>query len=184
MFLFMMVSLDGFMEGEDHDLSWHNVDAEFNDFAIVQLKETDTILFGRRTYELMESFWPTQQGLEDDPAVAKLMNETPKVVISHSLEKVVETDIWKNVKLVKEHVAAEIARLKEQEGKDIAVLGSNNLCLTLLELGLLDELRIMVNPVVIGKGTPLFSGIKEKKKFNFVNSRTFKNGNILLTYNP
>lgn len=180
----MMTSLDGYMEGENHDLSWHHVDAEFNTFAVEQLREVDTILFGRKTYELMESYWPTQEGLEDDPAVAALMNNTRKVVVSHTLEKVIETDTWKNVTLVKEHVPAEVARLKEQDGKSIAVLGSNNLCVTLLELGLLDELRIMVNPVVIGKGTPLFANIKDRHSFELSSQRIFHNGNILLTYTP
>jgi dihydrofolate reductase len=179
-----MTSLDGYIEGENHDLSWHHVDAEFNTFAARQLKEVDTILFGRKTYELMESFWPTKEGLEDDPVVAALMNNTQKVVVSHTLEKVVETDIWKNVTLLKEHIAAEVAKLKEQAGKSIAVLGSNNLCVTLLELGLLDELRIMINPVVIGKGTPLFANIKDKHKFELSSQRIFLNSNILLVCTP
>lgn len=178
----MMASLDGYIEGEDHDLSWHNVDSEFNDFAVAQLKEADTLLFGRGTYQLMESFWPSKEGLEGDPEVASLMNSMKKVVVSHSLEKVTETDIWKNVELIKENTAQELARLKEEEEGSIAVLGSNNLCVTLLALGLLDEIRIMVNPVVIGKGTPLFATIKDKKYFTLTDTRTFKNGNILLTY--
>lgn len=181
-FLFMMTSIDGYMEGEDHDLSWHNVDAEFNTFAVEQLNEADTIVFGRKTYQLMESYWPTKDGLQDDPVVAKYMNETPKVVFSHTLKGVTETDTWKNVRLVKENVAQEIARLKEQPGKDIIVLGSNNLCVTLLELGLLDEIRIMVAPVVIGKGTPLFAGIKDKVPFTRTKERQFGNGNVLLYY--
>ncbi len=182
MFLFMMTSLDGYMEGLGHDLSWHNVDAEFNDFAVRQLEEADTILFGRKTYQLMESFWPSKQGLEDDPVVAKLMNETPKVVVSHSLQNVTETDIWKHVTLIKDNIAEEIEKLKHLPGKDIIVLGSNNLCVTLLEQGLLDELRIMINPVVIGNGTTLFKGIKNKHKLKLVNTREFHNGNMLLTY--
>lgn len=178
----MMTSLDGYMEGENHDLSWHHVDDEFNEFAAKQMKEADTILFGRKTYELMESYWPSKEGLEDDPVIANMMNNTRKVVFSHTLEKVTETDIWKNVTLVKDHVGVEVARLKEQAGGTMAVLGSNNLCLTLLEFGLLDELRIMINPVVIGKGTPLFAKIHDKQSFDLTHTRTFKNGNILLTY--
>ena len=178
----MMVSLDGYMEGEGHDLSWHHVDTEFNEFADKQLRETDMILFGRRTYELMESFWPTKQGIADDPIIAKLMNETPKIVVSHSLENVEETDVWKNITLVKENVTEEIGKLKHNKGRSMVVLGSNNLCVTLLKEGLLDEIRIMVNPVVIGKGTPLFAGIQDRQQFTLVSSRTFKNGNVLLTY--
>lgn len=182
-FLFMMVSLDGYFEGPDHDLSWHNVDDEFNEFAVKQLKEADTILFGRLTYQLMESYWPSRAGLEDDPVVAKLMNETQKIVFSRNLDKIVETDIWKNVTLFNKNVREEVIELKQKEGKNIVVLGSSNLCVTLLEEGLLDEIRLMINPVAIGKGTPLFSGIKVRQKFQLKTSKNFQNGNVLLTYN-
>lgn len=183
-FLFMMVTLDGFMEGENHDLSWHNVDVEFNQFAAKQLQDDmGTLLFGRRTYELMHDYWPIAVPSDsDDEIVKNLMNTLPKVVVSHSLETVNEEENWKNVRVVKDNLKEEIKRLKEEDGKDIAVLGSNNLCVTLLELGLLDELRIMVNPVVIGKGTPLFAGIKDIHKCILTETRTFTNGNILLTY--
>src|SRR5579863_9002836 len=96
-FLFMMVTLDGYFEGPDHDLSWHVVDTEFNDFAQKQLQEADTILFGRRTYQLMESYWPSPSSIEDDPEVAALMNQKPKIVVSNSLQTVEETENWKNV---------------------------------------------------------------------------------------
>jgi len=181
-FLFMMVSLDGYFEGPDHDLSWHHVDAEFNDFAQAQMKEADTILFGRRTYQLMESFWPSKDGLEADPEVAHLMNETSKVVVSSSLETVTETKIWKHVRLINANVEDEITKLKNEKGADIILLASSNLCVSLLEWGLLDEVRIMINPIVIGKGTPLFQGIKEKISLELVKERTFGNGNVLLTY--
>ena len=178
----MMVSLDGYMEGENHDLSWHNVDEEFNSFAIPQTQSVGTLLFGRRTYELMRDFWPTEDARKTDPIVANLMNTTPKIVFSHTLEKVEETEYWKNVRLVKDNVIDAVMKLKNEEGKELAVYGSNNLCVTLLENNLLDELRIMINPIVIGKGTPLFAGIHQKFDFQLVDSREFKNGNVLLTY--
>lgn len=181
-FLFMMVSLDGYFEGPGHDLSWHHVDSKFNDFAIKQMQEADTILFGKRTYQLMESFWPSKAGLEGDPEVANLMNSTSKVVVSSSLKKVFQTEHWKHVRLINENVEKEIRKLKNAKGKDIIVLASSNLCVSLLKWGLLDEVRIMINPVVIGKGTPLFHGIKEKVGFKLMKSRNFKSGNILLTY--
>lgn len=182
LFLFMMVSLDGYIEGEGHDLSWHHVDSEFNDFAAKQLDEADTILFGRRTYDLMESFWPSPQGLEGDPVVAEKMNNTPKIVISKTLENIKETKTWKHVRLIKGNLTEEVKKLKEQPGKDIIVLGSNNLCVTLLKENLLDEIRLMMNPVVIGQGTPLFAGLNHKKDFSLVHTRAFHSGNVLLTY--
>lgn len=178
----MMVSLDGYTEGLGHDLSWHHVDEEFNTFAIPQTQSVGTLLFGRRTYELMRDFWPTQDARTTDPVVANLMNTTPKIVFSRTLTKVEETAYWKNVKLVQDNIVDEVKKLKAEDGKDLAVYGSNNLCVTLLENNLLDEIRLMVNPVVIGKGTPLFAGIKEKQEFTLTASRNFKNGNVLLTY--
>lgn len=183
LYLFMMVSLDGFFEGPGHDLSWHHVDDEFNVFAAKQLAENGTILFGRRTYELMEDFWPNYKPEDkENERVRDLMDTLPKIVYSTSLTKVQETKDWKNVTLRHEVDAEEIKRLKADGEKPIAVLGSSNLCVTLLKLGLLDELRIMVNPVVIGKGTRLFEGLDTKLDLTLVNTRTFGNGNELLTY--
>ena len=78
-FLFMMVSLDGFFEGPDHELDWHNVDAEFNEFAAEQLNEVDTLLFGWKTYELMAGYWPTELAKQDSPVIAEKMNSLPKL---------------------------------------------------------------------------------------------------------
>lgn len=182
MFLFMMVSVDGFFEGENHDISWHNVDEEFNEFAEKQTGEASTLIFGRRTYELMESYWPTETARTDDSQVAGIMNTFPKIVFSKSLESINETEYWKNVTLKHEVDADELKKLKESSNKDIAILGSSNLCVSLLKAGVLDELRLMVNPVVLGKGTTLFEGLDEKVNLTLTNTRNFKNGNILLFY--
>jgi len=179
-FLFMMISLDGYFEGKDHDLSWHNVDQEFNEFAIKQLKNADTLLFGRRTYELMASYWPTESAKNDDPIVARLMNNTPKIVFSKKLEKA----DWENTTLVRERVSEKITGLKKQLGKDIVILGSSDLSVSLLEMGLLDELRIMVNPIVLGRGKLLFQGIHDKLSLKLLNTRIFNSGNVLLYYQP
>lgn len=182
-FLFMMVSLDGFFEGEDHDLSWHNVDEEFNQFAIHQLKdEIGLLLFGHRTYELMASYWPTEEALADDPEVASLMNNIPKIVFSRTLDRVQETNEWKNITLMTEANVDEINQIKSESGKDIAIFGSNNLCVNLMKLGVVDEFRIMVAPVVIDKGTKLFKGLDKKMELKLTSSRQFENGNVLLTY--
>lgn len=178
----MMVSLDGYFEAPGHDLSWHHVDEEFNDFAVNQMQEADTILFGRRTYQLMESFWPSKEGREGDPQVAKLMNETPKVVVSKSLQEVTETNIWKHVRLINANFKDQIKKLKKEKGGNIILLASSNLCVSLLKWGLLDEIRIMINPIVIGKGTPLFEGIDDKVTLKLTKTRVFKTGNVLLTY--
>ena len=177
-YLFMMISLDGYFEGPNHDLSWHNTDEEFQEFALEQLNDTDTILFGRKTYEMMASFWPSEEAQKDDPVTAELMTSTPKVVFSKTLNDV----SWSNTKLVKGDAALEIKDLKAQPGKDIAIFGSNNLSVSLAEQGLVDGFRIMVNPVAIGEGTALFKGIKQRLNLKLTDTREFKNGNILLSY--
>src|SRR5579863_678149 len=179
-FLFMMVTLDGFFEGPDHSIDWHNVDEEFNEFAIDQLNEVDALLFGRVTYEGMASYWPTPFAIEDDPDVAGKMNAIPKLVFSRTLDRAE----WSNSRLVKENIAGEVSQLKQQEGCDLAIFGSANLAMSLLQMGLVDELRLMVNPVVLGKGKSLFEGIHEKLNLKLIKTRAFRSGNVLLYYQP
>lgn len=180
-YLFMMVSLDGFFEGPGHDLSWHNVDEEFNEFANRQLRSTGTLLLGRRTYRLFADFWPKAGNdpkmPEDVHETARLLDKAEKVVFSRTLK---EPD-WTNARLARD-AAGEVSRLKRMPGKDIAIFGSNNLCVSLMEDGLVDEFRLMVNPVAIGKGTALFRGLGRKHEFKLIKKRTFKSGNILLYY--
>ncbi len=186
-YFFVSVSLDGFFEGPNHDLSWHNVDDEFNHFAMEMMKGTDLFLWGRRVYQLMESYWPNTAGdatmSPDGREVARLMNNTPKLVFSKTLDKVSETENWRNVKLVRELDPAEILRLKDGPGKEIGV-GGPNLAVSLLQHGLLDELRLMVVPVAIGAGSALFQGVHDKLNFELVGTRRFDSGNLLLSYRP
>lgn len=173
-----MITLDGFFEGPNQDISWHNVDEEFNQFAIEQTSSLGTILFGRKTYEVMASYWPTESAIKDDPAVAGLMNSVPKIVFSRTLQKAE----WNNSRLIKDNIAEEILKLKKQPGKEMAVFGSADLLSTLIELDLIDEHRIMVNPVVLGSGTPLFKDVKNRLNLKLIQSRTFASGNVLLYY--
>jgi len=180
-FLFMMVSLDGYFEGPNHDLSWHNAkNEEFKRLEAEHKVESDAILLGHTTYDLMASFWPTPEALRSDPKTAKFMNETPKFVVSH---KPFEPG-WKNVSVIYGDVIGQIKALKEKSGKDIALFGSNMLCVSLMEAGLVDGFRIMVNPVAIGMGTPLFVGLKKHTNFKLDSVRKFKSGNVLLYYRP
>ncbi len=178
----MMTTLDGFFEGPEHDLSWHNVDSEFVQFANEQLDESDMVLYGRRTYQLMESYWPTESGLKNDYETARRMNSLKKVVFSRTLKEVKQTNIWKNVTLKHEIDPQFINQLKAQQRKNIIVLASSNLCLSLLRFGLLDELRIMINPVVLGRGTRLLEGIERKLELDLIKMRHFGNGNVLNIY--
>ena len=178
LFLFNMITLDGFFEGPNQDISWHNVDEEFNDFAMEQLATMDLILFGRVTYQGMASYWPTPLAIENDPVIAGQMNSFPKIVFSRTLDKAE----WSNTRLIKNNVAEEITKLKQQPGKEIAIFGSANLAASLVPMGLIDEIRLMVNPVVLGKGTPLFQNINEKLNLKLDKLRRFGNGNVLLYY--
>ncbi len=181
LYLFDMVTLDGFFEGPTKwEIDWHNVDAEFNEFAIDQLNATDLLLFGRVTYEGMASYWPTPAAIKNDPVVAGKMNSLPKIVFSRTLEKA----DWNNTRLIKSNIVEETLKLKRQPGKDIAIMGSSDLTSTFTKHGLIDEYRIMVNPIVLGQGTPLFRGVSDKFKLRLLKVRTFKSGNVLLCYQP
>jgi len=179
MFAFLMVSLDGYHETADADLSWHNVDAEFNDFAVEQLDEADTLLFGRRTFELMAGFWPGPEAAQDDSGVAERMNSYQKIVVSRTLTSA----DWAPTRVISDDVPAALRKLKEQPGRDIALLGSSTLAASLLDLGLIDELRIMVNPVVLGAGHPVLAGARHTG-LELARRREFRSGNVLLTYRP
>lgn len=176
--LFNLMSLDGFFEGPKRNIEWHNVDDEFNDFAIEQVSSADGLIFGRVTYELMASYWPTDEAIRSDPIIAEWMNKLPKYVFSHTLER---TD-WTNTTLVNGDAAVELRKIKSQPGRDLFVFGSADLSTTLIQNNLIDEYRVLVNPILLGQGMPLFHGLRESVKLQHVSTRTFKNGNVLLTY--
>ena len=176
----MMVTADGFFAGPNGEIDWHNVDDEFNEFAIEQLNSVDTLIFGRVTYQGMASYWPTTDAITDDPIVAGLMNSLPKIVLSRTLE----TAEWNNTTLEKDDGPAAIARLKQQPGKDMAIFGSGTVVTALTERGLIDEYRIFVNPVVLGSGKSMFSGLTHELKLHLIEARPFRSGNVLLSYRP
>lgn len=180
LFVFNLVTLDGYFEGPSREIDWHNVDAEFNKYAVDMLNSVDTLLFGRVTYELMASFWPTPDAIKNDPIVAEKMNSLPKIVFSRTLDKVA----WHNTRLVKDNIEEEIEKMKQLPGKDMALLGSGSIVTQFAQRGLMDEYRIMVNPIVLGDGKTLFRGIKDRLRLKLMKTRTFANGNVLHYYEP
>lgn len=179
--MFNLMTLDGFFEGANHDISWHNVDEEFNEYAINEMfPSSDLLLFGRVTYELMAGFWPTAEAKRDDPIVAERMNSSAKIVFSRTLKKAE----WNNTRLVSGNMEEEIKKLKAQPGKDMALMGSGTIVSQLAQRGLIDEYRIMVNPVILGQGTPLFKEIRDRLNLKLLRTQTFRNGNVLLCYEP
>ena len=177
---FMVVTLDGYYEGPDGEFDWPNVDDEFNEFAISQLDDIETLLFGRATYEGMASYWPTPAALEDDRVIADRMNNIPKVVFSSSLESA----DWQNTRLVSGDVAGAITELKQQSGKNLAVFGSSTLTVSLIDQGLVDELRVMVQPILLGTGKSLFAGLHDRVPVQLQRTTVFSSGNVMLHYRP
>ena len=179
LYLFNMITLDGFFEGkEPWDLGWHNVDAEFNTFAVEQLESTSALLFGRKTYEGMAQYWSSDQANNDDPVVTKLMNSMPKMVASRTMTEA----SWNNTVILKGNIEDEINRLRSLPGKDIGIFGSAELASSLSSV--IDEYRIIVAPVILGSGTPLFKPAAGKVRLKMTNVRNFTNGNILIYYTP
>jgi dihydrofolate reductase len=177
---FMLTSLDGFYEGPGHAIDWHNVDEEFNEFANAQLDSAGMLLFGRVTYEMMAAYWPTEAAVKDDPVTAAAMNRLPKIVFSRTLPKAT----WQNTRLVKDNITEEVAKLKQQPGKDLFIFGSSDLAVSLIQAGLIDEFRILLNPLALGNGKALFKGLPGRLELELIKTRTFKSGNVLLYYRP
>lgn len=175
LFTFLAISADGRHEGPQHDISWHRVDEEFNDFALEQLRGAH-LLFGRRTYALMATHWPAASTKREDPHVARLMNEAPKSVVSRTLP---HAD-WQGTTLLRG--LAEVATLKRVRGPPIALLGSSRLGASLLREGLVDEVRLMLMPVLLGEGTAAYEGAAMRDGLALAQARTFRNGNVLLRY--
>jgi dihydrofolate reductase len=173
--LSIMVSLDGFIEGPDKDIKWHVWDDEMNKYMRSFFNRVDLLLFGRVTYELMFDFWP--QVTTEDPVIAERMNNLPKIVFSRHLKKVE----W-NSKLVKDNIQKEINYLKQTKGKDMVIFGGADIASTFMQMDLIDEYQIIVNPVILGGGTPFFKGIQKKIELKLIRSQSYRCGNVLLSY--
>jgi dihydrofolate reductase len=180
--VFNHVTLDGYFVDTKGDMSWahRKEDAEWSNFVAdnASAGAGGQMVFGRITYELMASYWPTPAAVKNDPIVAEGMNSAQKFVFSRTLG----TASWKNTKVVKGDLAAEVRKMKEDAGKDILIFGSGTIVSQLAQEGLIDEYRIIVNPLAIGKGRTMFEGIKDKMTLKLTNTRAFGNGNVLLTY--
>lgn len=173
-----LVTLDGFFEGLNGELDWFMVNEEFFEYVRDMFKTVDTIVFGRKTYQHMESYWPTAE--DNDPTITHNMNKLPKIVFSKSLDKVV----WNNSILIKENITDEILAMKKQLGKDMVIFGSGEIVSQLAQAGLVDEFRIILNPVILGKGNLMFTNISEMIKLKFIKMKKLKSGVIILYYHP
>jgi dihydrofolate reductase len=177
----MFASLDGFIAGPNQELDWHIIDEELHKFVNDQERAIGTYLYGRRMYDVM-SYWQTADTDPSNPAYvieyARIWQSIPKIVFSKTLKQV-----GPNAKLVEDNIAEEVAKLKEQPGKDMA-LGGANIASTFMRLGLIDEYQIYIHPVVLRSGTPMFLSSDNKINLRLVETRTFGSGVVLLRYQP
>jgi dihydrofolate reductase len=174
----LFVSLDGVTESpEKWQLPYFN--DEMGEAVGTAMAAADAMLLGRVTYEEFASYWPGVSS-EDQP-FAEYMNNTPKYVVSRTLEEPLE---WNNSTLIKGNVAEEISRLKRQPGKNIGITGSVTLVQSLLQEDLLDELALMIHPVIVRSGKRLFKEGGDPKGLKLVDSKTFSTGVVYLTYQP
>jgi dihydrofolate reductase len=181
--VFNHLSLDGYFTDSKSDMSFaHNPipDAEWDAFVSRNAGSGGTLVFGRITYEMMASYWPTPMAAKQMPEIAERMNNLPKVVFSRTLNDV----SWQNTKLVKSDIAGEIKKMKNADGTDMVILGSGSIVSQLAQAGLIDEYQFVMDPVVLGNGRTMFGGLNRKLTLKLKKSQTFDNGNVLLCYEP
>jgi len=179
---FMHVSLDGFIAGPNGELDWANVDSEIFDFVGSRTDESDTALYGRKTWQMMDSYWPTAadnpKASRHDIDHSKWYNSVEKIVLSHTIK----SDPAKKLRVIGKDLPKEINEVKQAPGKEILIFGSPSAGHSLAQLGLVDGYWLFVNPILLGGGIPLFSGLKERTKLTLLKSHPFKSGVMCLNY--
>ena len=181
--VFNSISLDGYFTGENGDLSWAHKNSDDPQFAKWQAGNASgnsEFVFGRITYEMMVSYWPTPEAKKQFPEVAEAMNSRSKVVFSKTLDN---TD-WNNTRLVKTDPVKEIRKMKEQSGPDILIFGSGTIISQLAKENLVDLYILVVVPIVLGKGRSMFDGLKKPQDMELTDTKKFNNGKMVLTYEP
>lgn len=178
--VFNFATLNGFFKGPGEDIGWHRHGNEEHEYSIESLKHGGILLFGRITYEMMAGYWPSPMAMTSDPLVADGMNNAEKIVFSKTLKKAP----WKPTTIIRDNMIEEVRKLKKSKGKDMAVLGSGSILTQFAEHDLIDEYQIMVDPVLLGNGTPMFKGLKRKIDLRLRESKVFKSGTVLLCYQP
>lgn len=184
LFVSMIVSLDGYIEGPKGELDWFlDGDPQFEQYCDEMLDSVGVALYGRRSYELMVRYWPnaeTTPRSERDLAFARKMNALPKVVLSRTLEQAT----WRNTRIVKDRVLETLTALKREPGKPLVAWAGASLVGTLTQLGLVDEYRLIVHPVLLGGGTPWFRDIPGTQKLELVRTTQLGKGLVVLCYEP
>lgn len=178
--VYNFITLDGYFKGPNGDLSWHHHGGEESEFASDSAGQGNTLVFGRVTYDMMASYWPTPMAIEQNKSIAEGMNRSEKIVFSQTLKKA----SWENTTIIRGDAVAEMKKLKKTEGSDMTILGSGSIISLFAAHGLVDAYQFMLDPVAIGKGTSIFTGISRKLDLKLTHSKVFKSGVILLGYEP
>jgi dihydrofolate reductase len=186
--MFNRVTVDGCFAGADGNLDWVVPEPELDRAALSRMPESDRILFGRKTYQMFESFWrnfdasagsnphgPTSDAMAP---VARWINDASKIVFSRTLGEVT----WRNTRLLRELDRDVIDSIKSQGGKDIMIFGSGSIVSQLTERRLIDEYQFVVSPLLLGNGRPLFKDIAQGTTLKLVEAKAFDSGNVLLRY--
>ena len=180
--VFNQVSVDGFFRTMDGGIDWvkdrQGDDPEFREFVSGNASGGGALVFGRKTYDMMASFWPTPMAAEQFPVVARQMNALPKIVFSKTLNAA----SWQNTTVVKGDLVGEMHKLKNGPGEPMAILGSGSIVAPLARAGLIDELQLLVFPVVLGAGVSMFAGVGETLDLKLKSTRAFRNGTVFLVY--
>jgi dihydrofolate reductase len=183
--VFNHVTVDGFFAGPHGEIDWFKFikkDSEWDAYTHKQSQSGhNTLIFGHTTYEMMKNWWPTPTAIKNDPDMAKVVNNSPKIVFSKTLQSVEEGPNWKNVKLFPAINPEEILKLKKKES--MTILGSGSIVQQFTNLNLIDEYTLVVVPVILGSGKPLFKDVK-MTNLELLETRSFKNGIALLRYKP
>ncbi|WP_372773039.1 dihydrofolate reductase family protein [Mangrovibacterium sp.] len=175
---FIFTSLNGYYQGADGNIDWHSNGSEEIEFAQTKLQEGKTLLFGRRTYELIRNFWVGPMAYELFPAVALRLNQTEKLVCSNTLK---QTE-WNNTSILSDDIVSQIKKIKETEGENITLMGSGSLLKQLAEADLIDEYEIMIDPVILGSGKTIFEGINKELNLQITDARLFRESGTLVLY--
>ena len=181
--VFETVSVDGYFTDEDNDMSWAHAgepDAEWDDFVAGNASRGGVLLFGRVTYEMMAGWWPTPAAARAMPVVAQRMNEREKIVFSRTLGRA----DWANTTLIGDDAVTAVRRLKKEAGGDMVVLGSGSIVAQLAAAGLIDELQLVVKPILLGAGRTPFDGMPTRRSLERTSTREFRNGNVVSYYRP
>ena len=179
--VFNFITLNGYFKGPNGDVIWHIHDKEGNEQAVEGLKGGNILLFGRVTYDMMASYWPTPNAYKNDPVLAEGMNKAEKIVFSRTLKKAE----WNNSRVVKDNTVEEIQKMKSvSDSRNMVLMGSGTISAQFTDQGLIDRYEILVDPIAIGDGTPLFKNIKHQLNFKLTTTKTLKSGRVLLHYEP